>query len=385
MTLKDSFHNLSDYIEREEYKGYDPYDILTSYIPFKQLGKWPSAIATQIQKRNPINVRPLLGIKKGINPKAFGLFLQTYSLIYQKTKEEKYLEKADYFFNWLNTNYSKGYAGKCWGYNFPWSSPAKYMDAYIPSAVVTGFVSKGLFEYYKITENKQQVLELMESACLFLDKDLEKVENPYGISISYTPVKKDICYNASLLAAESFAKAYSLNGNLKYKELAIRAVNFVIETQHEDGRWNYSRALDSVKERVQIDFHQGYVLESIFEIKNALEIDNKSWETALKKGVQFYIENQFFPSGQSLWRLPKVFPTEIHNQSQGIITFYKLKKYHPDALQFAKVIADWTTANMQAKDGHFYYQKFKTHTHKISYMRWSNAWMFQALSHIINP
>jgi hypothetical protein len=383
LTIKESFLLLSDYIENEEYKGYDPYDILTSYIPFKQLGKWPSAIATQIQKRNPVNIRPLLGIKKGINPKAFGLFLQAYSLLYLKTQNPEYLKKADYFFDWLNNNFSEGYSGKCWGYNFPWSSPEKYMDAFIPSSVVTGFVAKGLFEYHKIVKNKQPVKELIESACNFLDNDLEKVDNPYGISISYTPVKKDICYNASLLAAETFAKAYSLNNKKRYSELAVKAVNFVIETQKSDGRWNYSRALDSDKEREQIDFHQGYVLESIFEIKNVLNIANESWEEALKKGISFYLENQFYPSGQSLWRLPKVYPVEIHNQSQGIITFNKLKDYHPEAREFAKKIAVWTIDNMQAKDGHFYYQKFKTHTHKISYMRWSNAWMFLALSHLI--
>ena len=265
--IESSLHRLEEYIEKEGYRGYDPYDILKSYIPFKQLGKWPSAIATQIQKRNPVNIRPLLGIKKEINPKAFGLFLQSYSLLYQKTNDRKYLDKADYFFNWLNTNYSKGYSGKCWGYNFPWANPEKYMDACIPSSVVTGFIIKGLFEYHKITNNKEDVQNLIESACRFLDSDLEKVENSIGISISYTPVKKDICYNASLLAAESFAKAYTLNNNQRYRELAVRAVDFVIERQKPDGRWNYSKALDSDKEREQIDFHQGYVLESIFEIK----------------------------------------------------------------------------------------------------------------------
>ena len=72
MPIKTAYDKLEGYIKRENYQGYDPYDTLNSYIPFKYLGKWPSAIATQIQKRNPFNIRPFLGIKKGINPKAFG-------------------------------------------------------------------------------------------------------------------------------------------------------------------------------------------------------------------------------------------------------------------------------------------------------------------------
>ena len=381
MLIQVSFEQLEKYIINEKFMGYDPYDTLCSYLPFKTLGKWPSAIATQIQKRNPINIRPLLGIKKEVNPKAFGLFLQAYSILYRKTNDEADLKKADFFYTWLSENYSKGYSGKCWGYNFPWSNPKKYMDAFVPSAVVTGFVAKGLYEYYLITK-KKEVIELLESTSVFLDQDLEKVIDESGLSISYTPIQKDICYNASLLAAETFAKTYLLTNNVKLKSMAIDAVNFVLSKQKPDGKWNYSSNLQQTSEQSQIDFHQGYVLESIFEIKSVLNIKNIAWEKALTKGLEFYIEKQFHSSGRSYWRIPKKYPVEIHNQSQGMITLLKLKDYHTEALNFAKIIGQWTINNMQAKDGHFYYQKFRFHVHKISYMRWSNAWMFLALTYL---
>jgi hypothetical protein len=381
MDYNNSFKKLEDYIIRENYKGYDPYDTLTSYIPFKILGKWPSAIATQIQKRNPVNIRPLLGIRKGINPKAFGLFLQAYSLLYKHSKKPEYLKRAEYFFNWLKENYSTGYSGYGWGYNFPWANPEKYMDAYVPSSVVSGFIAKGIFEYYKVSKSPEAV-KILESICVFLDKDLEKVTDQSGISISYTPVMKDVCFNASLLAAEIFAKTASINLDEKLRELAVKAVDFVIDKQHADGRWNYSMNVALTEEQSQIDFHQGYVLESIYEISRVLDIKNPQWEYALSNGLKFYIEKQFHTEGWSFWRLPKIYPVEIHNQSQGIITLLKLKAYHPKANDFAREIAEWTTKNMQGKDGHFYYQKFETHTHKISYMRWSQAWMFLALTNL---
>lgn len=380
--IEQAFNKLENYVIKENFMGYDPYDTLNSWIPFKIIGKWPSAIATQIQKRNPINIRPLLGIKKEINPKAYGLFLQAYSLLYQKTREEKYLSKANFFYNWLSSNYSENYSGKCWGYNFPWSNPEKYMDAYVPSAVVTGFVAKGVHEYYLITKN-EEAIKLLESACRFLDNDLEKLYHESGISISYTPVQKDICYNSSLLAAEVFAITYSLNNDIRLKNLAIRAVDFVIDKQHKNGKWNYSLNLDQTKEDEQIDFHQGYVLESIFEIMSHLKITDKKWNRSIEKGLSFYIDNQFHHSGRSYWRLPRKFPVEIHNQSQGIITLLKLKDFNAQAYDFAYTIADWTIKNMQANVGHFFYQKFLTYTHKISYMRWSNAWMFLALTQLI--
>ena len=39
--------------------------------------------------------------------------------------------------------------------------------------------------------------------------------------------------------------------------------------------------------------------------------------------------------------------------------------------------------NMQGADGSFYFRKFKWYTNRTSFMRWSNAWMFAALSYLL--
>lgn len=54
---------LVNYIEKQNFKGYDPYDTLNSWFPFQRLGKWLAVLAIQFQKRNPINIRLLLGVK----------------------------------------------------------------------------------------------------------------------------------------------------------------------------------------------------------------------------------------------------------------------------------------------------------------------------------
>ena len=46
----------------------------------------------------------------------------------------------------------------------------------------------------------------------------------------------------------------------------------------------------------------------------------------------------------------------------------------------AKKIAQWAIENMQDKEGYFYYQKTKWYTNRISYIRWSQAWMFYGLA-----
>jgi len=82
-------------------------------------------------------------------------------------------------------------------------------------------------------------------------------------------------------------------------------------------------------------------------------------------------------------RYPLKWPVDIHNQSQGIITFSELKFFNTDYLNFANTIAKWTIENMQDKSGYFYFRKYPYFTNKISYMRWGQAWMFLALTELL--
>lgn len=381
-TIIESFKLLQRYIESENFKGYDPYDTLNSWFPFSIFGKWGAPIAIQIQKKNPINIRPLLGIKGEYNPKGMGLFLKAYCILFQKTGIKEYLDKAHWLFHWLNINYTKGYSGKCWGYNFDWASPGSYLKAYTPSVVVTSFVIDGIYEYYKITQNKE-AKDAIISASEYVQNDIPVTEFPEGISFAYTHVSKGACYNASLLAAEVIAKAGVLEGTIIHNKIIEKAVSFVLSKQKPDGSWYYSLNPETGKERKQIDFHQGFVLVSLYNLIKLTGVLKEEIDNALKRCLKFYKERQFFHNGRSMWRLPKKWPVDIHNQSQGIITFSKLKEYNPCYLDFAKKIAEWTIHNMQDKKGYFYYQKHKAYTNRISYMRWSQAWMLLALAELL--
>jgi hypothetical protein len=100
-----------------------------------------------------------------------------------------------------------------------------------------------------------------------------------------------------------------------------------------------------------------------------------------QKGIEFYYENQFLKSGQGIYRYPKKWPVNIHNQSQGIITFSRAGRFNSKYLEFAKTITDWTFQNMyDYKKEYFYYLKYPFFTNKINYIRWSNCNMLHALA-----
>ena len=375
-----AINKLDKYIINNDYKGYDPYDALTSPLLDKIKNPMIGAIITQIFKKNPINLRSLFAIKPQDNPKGLGLMLKAFSLQYMITKEQTLKDICNKIYLRLIALKSSDFPEYCWGYNFPWSNPKEYLPAYCPSVVVTSFVVEGLATYKKMFyQNDQEDIDnIILSASDYVMNRIPHFYLPEGIAIAYTHRSKEICYNASLLAMQILLRAYEINRDKILIETSEEAVNYVISKQHSDGHWNYSINPMTKKERVQVDFHQGFILDSLLDYFK--QTDDYSILKSIKKGINFYKFIQFSPEGVSKWRYPKEYPIEIHNQAQGIITFSKLNEFLHDSLDFANIVAKWTIKNMQDKEGYFYYQKYPLIINKIPYMRWNQAWMLLALT-----
>lgn len=377
----DSLENLHNYCTRENYKGYSLYDSHNSKIPFQKFGKSVSFYSNQIIKRSPVNIRPLIGLPKGINPKGQGLFLNAYVNlkglgIFNESNEKL----IDYFFNWLVENPSKGYTGYSWGYNYDWpKKDGSMVPTYTPSSVVTGFNSRAILNYYELTKDPKAI-EVLNGAKDFILNDIPVTETKDGICFAYIPLWKDLTINANLLAAEILAYSDYVSNSTEHLAKIKSVLDFTMSYQNKDGSWYYCYDLKTGKAKKQIDFHQGYVIESIYRICKYSSIDFKDYESNVIRGLEYYYQNQFDDNGRAFWRYPKQWPVDIHNQSLGIITFSNFAFFDKKYLEKASQIAKWTIENMQDKKGNFYYQKWPMMTSKISYMRWNQGWMLLALS-----
>jgi hypothetical protein len=99
----------------------------------------------------------------------------------------------------------------------------------------------------------------------------------------------------------------------------------------------------------------------------------------LNKGLAYYLQNFFTADGIPKYYNNAIYPIDIHAPAQLVLTLSRLKKFNEQINLINKVIG-WTIENMQSKDGFFYYQKKKYFTSRVSYMRWSQSWMFFALT-----
>jgi hypothetical protein len=384
--ISKSLFDLAQYVQSNDYSGYDPYDALNAVRLREIQNKFIKLVTTQFFVYSPINLRFFFKIEPGKNPKAVGLFLQAYcKLVKQGLIEKKHFELISrQFVNFLIQNRSEGYSEYCWGFNFDWQDQSRYTKKSLPTVVITSYIANAFLDLYELTNDKQ-LLNIARSSCQFLLKDLHITKTEKGICFSYTPIDEFIVFNANALGAALLTRVYSITKEENLIEHSKQAFDFLLSSQKDDGSWVYSINPQTDKERNQIDFHQGFILDSIYNFIKYSE-PKEEFINALKKGSEFYLKQQFDDYGRSKWRLPRCWPIDIHNQSQGIITCCKLYDYFMDKnyILLAEKIALWTIKNMQDRQGFFYYQKWPFFTNKISYMRWGQAWMMLALATLLD-
>ena len=381
-----SFLKLKSYCEKEGYKGWDPYDGLNSKI-FKALPirHWDFARLCWLQgfKRSPINFRKLFLVPKQYNAKGIGLFLLGYCNLYELAlkgdtslgKPEILLSKIHKLANLLDQLKNRNFSGACWGYNFDWQSRRLFLfPANTPTVVATTFCVEALFKAFEITrEEKYKNMAL--SSANFVLQDLKRTPHRSGFLFSYSPLSgNNTVYNASLLGAKLLSLCYKYSANEKYKIVAEQAIRATCEGQNKDGSWIYG-LLDTQQ---WIDsFHTGYNLDAISMYEKCT--GDKQFSLNLESGFKYYIDNFFEENGTPKYYNNKMYPIDIHCPAQLFVTLSKLNRFKMHR-ELASKVFNWSIKNMQSETGYFYYQLKKSWSSKISYMRWSNAFMFNALT-----
>ncbi len=379
--FKGPLTRLESYVRSMDYQGADPYDALNSSLLRSLPGKLPKVAVTQLFVYSPVDLRRAFDVKRSRNPKAVALFLSAYCDMFRAgmIEESAFSSAAEDLVQSLVASRSPGYHGSCWGFNFDWQDVTRFSKCGLPTVVVSSFVGNALLDLYDLT-GREEHLDLASGIVDFIQEDLSVYEDGDGICFSYTPIDRHVVHNASMLGAAFMARVSSVTGRRDLMEQATRAVDFTVAKQEADGSWAYSIEPSTGRKRMQIDFHQGFVLDALLDYITFSGRSDARYAEALRRGAEFYRDRQFEPSGRSLWRLPQRWPVDIHHQAQGIITFSKLSARQPESLSVAANIARWTIENMQDPRGYFYHQRHERFVNRIPYMRWGQAWMMSALA-----
>ena len=387
MQIDSPLLNLLNYCEGQNHKGWDPFDGLNSKLfqssPFKR-----SRIARlcwiQFFKLSPINLRKIFAVPKGYNSKGLALFINGYCSLYwyaiysndnQFGSPEKLKEKITDLAYVLLRHQNNGFSGSCWGYNFDWQNRVFFQPKNTPTVVVTSFCADALFDAYEVTGD-ENLKEHAISTSNFIINDLNRshLDKNGAFIFSYSPLDNSAVLNASLLGARSLARSFSYSGNDELKELSHRALEFVMSKQASNGSWIYG--LDRSQSWID-SFHTGFNLECIYEIQKYTNIDK--FDKQIDLGLEYYIEKFFLKDGTPKYYHNKVYPVDIHSPAQLLVTLARLGIQDQNQ-ELANNVVKWSVKNMQSDKGYFFYRRNKFFNNKISYIRWSQSWMFYALA-----
>jgi hypothetical protein len=390
-----SLEKLIGYCRKERWAGYDPYDGLNSPLTGAlALGSKTARTAViQLFKRSPINLRPIVGIKKEINPKGVALGARATVLLARHFEEEippqmpaprdpssaaklneGHVDDFAFLINALALARSRDVGEWCWGYNFDWQSRAFFAPRGTPNVVCTVFAAHAFLDWHEAT-GSEEALRVAASSCRFLLDRLNRSKGGEGFCFSYTPIDRAEVHNVNLLAAELLARTHSVAREDEFKDVATEALRWTLSRQRPDGSWPYGEA----KSQRWIDgFHTGYVLVSLLRLMDCLR--KPELKSSLEKGFEFYRKNFFLGDYTPKYYHDRIYPIDVHSSAQSIITFTEMAKLFPECYRMAESCVRWAIENLQHPSGYFYFQKHRLYTNKIAYLRWSQTWMLYALS-----
>jgi hypothetical protein len=387
MKLENNVSELFDYIKKEEFSGWDPYDGLNS-IFLKKIGilKFPifRLLIIQSFKKSPFNLREILKVPKTQNPKGIALCLSAICNLYKcpnellslmNTSKGECLALIDKLSEKLISLSSNDYSGSCWGYDFDWQARLLFLfPKGTPNVVCTAYAVEALVKAYEVLK-KQTLLDHLISASQFVLKDLNRTYIDGGYIFSYSPLNgNNTVYNASLLGSKILAYSYKYTGDDLLKKESIASINPCLKVQNEDGSWYYG----GLKVQKWIDsYHTAYNIDALNTCKNIFSINEL--DHSIKIGFEFYINSFFLKNGTPKYYHDKVYPIDIHSPAQLLVLLCNLN-FHKKYNILIENTLSWTNKNMRSDSGYYYYQKNKFYTSRIPYFRWSQAFMFNALS-----
>ena len=385
MTRHDQAHctvlQLLSYCRANQWAGHDPYDALNSRIfnalPFLN-SRIPRLIMTQVMKRSPVDFRPLLVVPKTQNPKAIGLFLSailklsSIGIAHQEGLVEGMIDR-------LVALRSPGVPYWCWGYSFPWQTRSEVVTRGSPNLVCTTFVANALLDAYEQVQDLR-CLKMATSAAEYILNELYWSSDDSVQSFAYPlPSMRVQVHNANFLGSALLCRVSNLTGDKKFLERALAVARCSVAKQKPDGSWEYG---EGASQHWIDNFHTGFNLGALKAIGRYLQ--TAEFDQSVLRGFQFYRAHFFRQDGAPKYFHDRTYPIDIHCVAQSIITLTDFQHLDASSLQLANKVLRWAMDNKWDRRGFFYYRVLRLITIRISYMRWSQAWMLLALASMLH-
>jgi rhamnogalacturonyl hydrolase YesR len=375
--LSESIRKLEKWVEDHRYKGYEPFDGLSSFLrPLTFDSLFLDRLLMQTIRQSPINLRPLFGVKPQESTKGRGYMASGHLTMFNVTADPIYKEKAVDCLEWLIKNKSPKYSEYSWGNHFDFAGRGGRYSKFEPIIVWTSLIGQGFLDAYEILHD-ERYLEVARSICQWI-LNLPREGTDSGSCISYVAYGQISVHNSNLLGAAVLARTAKYTRDSRYLTVAEDAIKYSCTRQRPDGSWYYAEQpmfhwIDN--------FHTGYNLDSLkCYIENT---GDKTYEDNLQCGFHFYKTAFFEANGRPKYYHQRAYPIDSQCISQAIETLANFVDYDDTSLKQAVKVAKWAIDQMQDKSGYFYYRQYPLIKAKIPMLHWGQATTYKALSRLL--
>jgi len=369
-----SLAKVQRWVEAHDYKGYEPFDGLSSWARPLAFGSiLGDRLLMQLIRQSPINLRPLLGVTPKDSTKGRGYMAWGYLTLYRTTGQPDYLAKAVACLDWLDQHKCPRFKFHAWSNHFDFSSRGGRYTKDDPIIVWTSLIGQAYLEAFEITGEKRW-LEIADSVGGWIFS-LPREKTSRGDCISYLAEVQSSIHNANMLGAALLARVARHTGNQEYVKVACSAMEYSCSRQLPDGSWWYAEA---PKYHWIDNFHTGYNLDSLACYQE--NTGDHQWHAQLHRGLNFFKNNFFEADGCPKYYHNRKYPVDSQCAAQAIETLARFAAEDSECLELAMKVARWTIENMQHRDGHFYYRQYPLIKAKTAMLHWGQATTFKGLA-----
>lgn len=368
---------VQNWVEKHEYRGYEPFDGLSSWArPFAGGNLLAERLLMQLIRQSPFNLRPLFGVRPKDSTKGRGYMAWGYLQLFRATRQQSCLDKATLCLEWLDQHKVPRFQHHSWSNHFDFVSRGGSYTSDDPIIVWTSSIGHAYVEAFEIT-GREWFLRIAESACNWI-LQLPREKTSRGDCLSYLADRQASVHNANMLGASLLARTAKHTGSEECRRVARSAMEYSCSRQLSDGSWLYA---EEPKYHWIDNFHTGYNLESLHSYIEAT--GDQEFRPHLDKGLAFYKAHFFEDSGRPKYYHTRAYPVDIQCAAQAIDTLARFSESDPECMELAQRVAAWSIGNMQDAKGYFYYRQYPLLKAKIPMLHWGQATMFKALAHLL--
>jgi hypothetical protein len=312
-------------------------------------------------------------------PIADAHYAMGFALLYEATGDLSQLENAVHFLTELKKSRCRDFKEYCWGYPFNWVWRGGIAKEQTPLITTTPYVYEAFFQVFQLEprEEWKAILESIARHARFDIKDFRTSEA--ASSCSYSPFGEGGVINAAAYRAFVLTSASRIFSNDDYWRVAERNLNFVLETQNQDGSWYY--AVDGVRDFVD-HFHTCFVMKALAKVHGLTA--HEGCLKALSKGVSYYLNNLFDEDGlpKPFSKAPRltVYKRELYDCAECINLCLLLRDRFPVLGKTLEEVVGHVLEAWVKHDGSFRSRKLYLGWDNVPMHRWGQSQMFRSLA-----